>query len=61
MLVTDKMVSYGAAMKIIGNADKQETGRWMKNQVNANPVKIRRCPRVRPQPLQPRMPPLFTR
>ena len=27
VLVTDKLRSYGAAMKVIGNADKQETGR----------------------------------
>jgi putative transposase len=28
VLVTDKLRSYGAAMKVIGNANKQETGRW---------------------------------
>ena len=27
--VTDKLESYGAAMKVIGNAAKQETGRWL--------------------------------
>ena len=31
VIVTDKLRSYGAAMKIIGNARKQETGRWMNN------------------------------
>tara|TARA_B100000780_G_scaffold251208_1_gene197746 strand:+ start:774 stop:881 length:108 start_codon:yes stop_codon:yes gene_type:complete len=25
-IVTAKLLSYGAAMKIIGNADRQETG-----------------------------------
>ena len=30
-LVTDKLRSYGAAMKVVGNADKQETGRWLNN------------------------------
>ena len=30
-LVTDKLRSYGAAMKVIGNADHQETGRWKNN------------------------------
>jgi len=29
VLVTDKLRSYGAAMKVIRNADKQETGRWL--------------------------------
>jgi len=31
IIVTDKLRSYGAAMKIIGNVQKQETGRWMNN------------------------------
>jgi putative transposase len=31
VLVTDKLRSYGAAMKIIGNANKQDTGRWLNN------------------------------
>jgi len=31
ILVTDKLRSYGAAMKDIGNAGKQETGRWLNN------------------------------
>jgi len=29
--VTDLLRSYGAAMKVIGNVDKQETGRWLNN------------------------------
>ncbi|MGR3343012.1 MAG: IS6 family transposase [Paracoccaceae bacterium] len=29
VIVTDKLRSYGAAMKVIGNAQKQETGRWL--------------------------------
>jgi putative transposase len=29
--VTDMLRSYGAAMKEIGNADRQETGRWKNN------------------------------
>ena len=32
-IVTDKLRSYGAALKEIGAADKQETGRWMNNRV----------------------------
>jgi putative transposase len=31
VIVTDKLRSYGAAMKIIGNVKKQETGRWKNN------------------------------
>lgn len=31
VILTDKLRSYGAAMKIIGNADRQETGRWLNN------------------------------
>ena len=31
VIVTDKLRSYCAAMKIIGNAQKQETGRWKNN------------------------------
>ena len=31
VLVTDKLWSYGAAMKVIGNGERQEAGRWMNN------------------------------
>ena len=31
IIVTDKLRSYGAAMKVIGTAERQETGRWLKN------------------------------
>src|SRR5439155_10839591 len=30
-VVTDGLRSYGAAMKDLGNADRQETGRWLNN------------------------------
>ena len=30
-IVTDKLRSFGAAMKVIGNADRQEAGRWFNN------------------------------
>ena len=30
-IVTDKLRSYHAAMKVIGNAERQETGRWFNN------------------------------
>ena len=31
VIVTDRLRSYGAAMKEIGNAGRQETGRWLNN------------------------------
>ena len=31
IIVTDRLRSYGAAMKVIGNVDKQEIGRWKNN------------------------------
>lgn len=31
VIVTDKLWSYGAAMKIIGNAHRQKTERWLNN------------------------------
>ena len=31
VIVTDRLRSYPAAMKIIGNAERQETGRWLNN------------------------------
>ncbi|MCX8227191.1 MAG: DDE-type integrase/transposase/recombinase, partial [Sulfitobacter sp.] len=30
VFVTKKLRSYGAAVKVIGDVDKQETGRWLK-------------------------------
>jgi putative transposase len=32
-IITDRLRSYQAAMKVIGNADRQETGRWLNNRV----------------------------
>jgi len=31
MVMTDRLRSYGAAMKGIGNKDRQKTGRWLNN------------------------------
>jgi len=31
VIVTDLLRSYGAAMKVTGNADRQEIGRWLNN------------------------------
>ena len=38
-LVSDKLRSYGAVMKVVGNANRQETGRWENNRAeNAHPL-----------------------
>jgi putative transposase len=44
--VTDKLRSYGAAMKVIGNVDKQETGRWLNNRAENSHQPFRRRERV---------------
>ena len=44
VIVTDKLRSYSAAMKVIGNAPKQETGRWLNNRSDktiSTPMAIR--------------------
>ncbi len=41
VLVTDKLRSYGAAMKEIGNAQRQETGRWKKNRAENSHLPFR--------------------
>ncbi len=46
VLVTDKLRSYGAAMKDIGNADKQETGRWLNNRAENSHLPFRRRERA---------------
>ncbi len=46
MLVTDKLRSYGAAMKVIGNVDKQETGRWLNNRAENSHLPFRRRERA---------------
>ena len=39
VVVTDKLRSYGAAMKVIGNVNKQEIGRWLNNRgENSHPL-----------------------
>ena len=43
VIVTDRLRSYPAAMKIIGNAGRQETGRWLNNRAeNSHPPFRRR-------------------
>ena len=45
-IVTDKLRSYGAAMKVIGNAAKQETGRWLNNRAENSHLPFRRRERA---------------
>ena len=43
VLVTDKLRSYGAAMKVIGNSQsRQETGRWLNNRAENSHLPFRR-------------------
>ena len=46
VLVTDKLRSYGASMKVIGNADRQETGRWLNNRAENSHLPFRRRERA---------------
>ena len=46
IVVTDKLQSYGAAMKVIGNADRQETGRWQNNRAENSHLPFRRRERA---------------
>jgi len=46
IIVTDKLRSYGAAMKIIGNVGRQETGRWMNNRAENSHIPFRRRERA---------------
>ena len=45
-LATDLLRSYGAALKEIGNADRQETGRWLNNGVENSHLPFRRRERA---------------
>jgi putative transposase len=42
IIVTDKLRSYHAAMKEIGNVDRQETGRWLNNRAENSHQPFRR-------------------
>jgi len=46
VIVTDKLRSYCAAMKVIGNSQKQETGRWMNNRAENSHLPFRRRERA---------------
>ncbi|WP_267382853.1 MULTISPECIES: IS6 family transposase [unclassified Sphingomonas] len=45
-VTTDGLRSYGAAMKELGNADKQEVGRWANNRVENSHLPFRRRERA---------------
>jgi putative transposase len=46
IFVTDKLRSYCAAMKVIGNADRQETGHWLNNRAENSHQPFRRRERA---------------
>ena len=46
IIVTDKLRSYRAALMIIGNADRQETGRWLNNRAANSHLPFRRRERA---------------
>ena len=46
VIVTDRLRSYGAAMKEIGNAQKQEFGRWKNNRAENSHLPFRRRERA---------------
>ena len=46
VIVTDRLRSYGAALKEIGNADAQETGRWLNNRAENSHQPLRRRERA---------------
>ena len=46
VIVTDKLRSYGAAMKVIGNSSRQETGRWLNNRAENSHLPFRRRERA---------------
>jgi putative transposase len=46
VIVTDKLRSYGAAMRAIGNTSRQETGRWLNNRAENSHQPFRRRERA---------------
>lgn len=46
IFITDKLRSSGAAMKEIGNADRQESGRWLNNRAENSRQPFRRRERA---------------
>ena len=46
IIVTDKLRSYRVAMVVIGNADRQETGRWVNKRAENSHLPFRRQERA---------------
>ena len=46
VIVTDKLRSYGAALKELGADDRQETGRWLNNRAENSHLPFRRRERA---------------
>ena len=46
VIVTERLRSYGAAMKVIGNANRQAVGRWKNNRAENSHLPFRRRERV---------------
>ena len=46
VFTTDRYRSYGAALKQLGSADRQETGRWLNNRVENSHLPFRRRERA---------------
>ena len=46
VIVTDRLRSYKAAMKVIGNEDKQNVGRWLNNRAENSHLPFRRRERA---------------
>jgi putative transposase len=46
IIVTDHLRSYRAAMNVIGNSDRQETGRWLNNRAENSHLAFRRRERA---------------
>jgi putative transposase len=45
-IVTDRLQSYRAAVNVIGNAERQETGRWLNNRAENSHQPFRRRERA---------------
>jgi putative transposase len=46
VIVTDRLRSYGAALREVGAGDRQETGRWLNNRAENSHLPFRRRERV---------------
>jgi putative transposase len=46
VIVTEKLRPYGTAMKVIGNASRQKTGRWLNNRAENSHLPFRRRERA---------------